>query len=141
MPIKKRKLIPPAKREEHNKSLIVEEAIKQYNSRNYPYVAVYGVDEDTKKFIRGIWENPSVAKVILVDPSPERASEFSQEMAGKRFSLHRWTPMPAIGFFSDNSRWPLVVVSEEEAESVRKGPKAKGIIVRTIKQLSEGKFG
>lgn len=140
MPVKKKKLIPPAQREAYKQEQVVENAIKEYNKRDLRYVAVYGIDEDTTKFLHGIWENTNITKVVAVDPSPERLSTISKVMSGKRFSMNRWYALQSIGFFSE-ARWPLVVVSEEEYHKVRLTRKAKGIKVRTLKQLSEGKFG
>jgi len=132
-------LVRPADRVEYTKEMMVKEAIKRYSNRDYTYVVVFGVDTYTTAFVEGLWQNPNIIKLIISDPEPEKLTDLNKRIGGLPFSRHRWFPMQATGFFSDNP-YPLIVMAEELMEE-HKGYRKKGTRLRTIKQLSEGKFG
>jgi hypothetical protein len=133
--VKKVKLIPPRLRDSYNHSLMLADAVKAYNRSEMNTLAVYGIDEDTTTFIRAIWENLAITRIVVTDPSPEKMSDISREMGGKRFSLNRWITQPSAGFLADD-RWPLIIVSEEYYAKLRVTKKSKGIKLKTLKQLS-----
>jgi hypothetical protein len=133
--VKKIKLVPPSLRDSYNHSLMLVNAVKAYKRSEMTTVAVYGIDEDTTTFIKAIWENLAINRVVVTDPSPEKMAEISREMGGKRFSINRWIAQPSAGFLADD-RWPLIIVSEEHYAKLRVTKKSKGIKLKTLKQLS-----